>query len=191
MSSERRIRSSQENGRRSHGPVTPEGRASSAQAHIIHCLTANTIVLSNEDQDRFQEHLDQFVVEFQPRSRAQFLLVEQMAVNMWKIRRSWGVESALYDHEMDRMRPDLAAKYEQIDEPTRLALAYSSLHESRSSASNLERQQVRLIRQYERSMALLNDLQARKRRRSSENTFLNNQPSPKNGHSGAEQEQDQ
>ena len=55
MSSQRRIDASRANGAKRRGPVTPQGRHISS---LSHGLSANTVLLSNETSERFQQVLD-------------------------------------------------------------------------------------------------------------------------------------
>jgi hypothetical protein len=162
MSSLRRILASQANGRLSRGPKTPEGKLRSSKNAAFHGLSANSALLSGEDRERFNQLHQSFLETFAPASDAEALLIEQMAVAQWKLRRLWSMESAALDHQMDRMAGEIDATYERIDPPTRLALAFSRLADNGRALSTLERYQSRIQRDYYRAAAELEYLQNRR-----------------------------
>jgi hypothetical protein len=51
MSSLKQIRANQNNGRRSNGPTTPEGRAASSQNALKHGLCSRSVPLPEEDRE--------------------------------------------------------------------------------------------------------------------------------------------
>jgi len=93
MSSLRRINASRANGALSHGPVTPEGKARSAMNATHHGLLARAAVLDTENHETFQALVDAFIRYFQPDGEVEHALVEEMAVNTWRTRRCWAMET--------------------------------------------------------------------------------------------------
>jgi hypothetical protein len=149
------------NGAKSRGPVTPEGKARSARNGITHGLTAQAIVLINESRPLF-EALHQAVIErFQPQDGQESLLVEAIATAQWRIRRCWGLETAIFDAEMDDMQPALDAEFPNLDEPTRLARAYKRLIQSGDPIYRLSRYEAHLTRQFQAAVRALEELRAR------------------------------
>lgn len=180
MSSRRRIDASRANGAKSSGPSTPEGREISAMNALRHGLASNTVVLSNESHTRFQQVLDSYIHHFQPESEVEMDLVEELAVAKWRQRRTWSMETAALDHEMDRQSPTLAKQWERLDHPTRLALAHQSLSDRGTSFQLISRYETRLRRHYDKSLQNLFLVQSK--RSPVETDFLPNEPSPKNEH---------
>jgi hypothetical protein len=166
MSSQRRIQSSRANGALSRGPITPEGKAASAQNARTHQLTAATVVLTNEDAPVLEDMLATYASHFAPRNPIEADLIEELAVAKWRQRRLWAIESAAIDLEMDVQQQEVDVKYETIDQPTRLALAYKSLNDHSKLLSNLSRYESRHRRAYEKAVAQL------------ENKNGKNEPSP-------------
>src|SRR5947207_5059715 len=123
MSSQRRIDASRANGAKSNGPTTPEGQQTSSLNALRHGLTANTVVLTNESKDRFDQVLDSYADHFQPQDEVEMDLVEELAVAKWRQRRAWAIETATLDHELDQQNLESDEKWQQLDHPTRLALA--------------------------------------------------------------------
>jgi hypothetical protein len=77
MRTEAQIEASRANGRRSQGPVTPEGKARSSQNAYRHGLLAATMTLRTEDKDAFGQYLDQHLQRFQPADDVELNLVEK------------------------------------------------------------------------------------------------------------------
>lgn len=161
--SERRSAAARANGRKSKGPVTPEGKARSSVNSFRHGLTApgalaESICLSNEMREDLSKLLASFVAQHAPSNDTEHLIVQEMAVARWRLQRSWVMESALMDNQMDRMFDDLANDYETMDEPTRATLAFRELAETSPSLALLQRYETRLSRQFDRCLKRLNSL---------------------------------
>jgi hypothetical protein len=140
---------------------------------LRHGLAANTLLLSNESPERFEMLHSAYVEQFRPANDFEADLVEQMVAAKWRQRRLWGIESALFDHEMDTQEEEIDKKYEQIDQPTRLALAFKSLADNSNSLHLLTRYEARLHRQYEKALEQLLAVRA---------ANLPIEPSPTNEH---------
>jgi len=159
MRSDKQRNASRINGARSGGPATPEGKNRIAHNAIKHGLTAKAVVLSNEDPALFNLLLQSFLDRFQPADDPEFLLVERMAAAEWRLRRSWSVETALIDVAMVRGMEQIEATMEVVDETSRAALALEDLAKERT-LSNIQHQESRLERQYNRAATQLMQLQA-------------------------------
>ena len=126
MATDRQIESARINGAKSQGPVTPEGKAISAQNARKHGLSA-TVVLATESNPQFQQLLDKLVQCFPTVDPLEELLIEEMAVAKWRQRRTWSVEQALINDEIQRQGPDIAREYRDLDLATRTSLAIKTL----------------------------------------------------------------
>src|SRR5437764_489799 len=91
-----------ENGARSRGPVTPEGKARTAQNATKHGLTGRTVVLNCEDASAYQQLLSACHEEWQPQTRTELDLVNDIAACRWRLNRILTLETAAIDLEMDR-----------------------------------------------------------------------------------------
>ena len=178
MSSARRRAASRANGKKSHGPVTPEGKARSAANATRHGLAApgrlaDSVCLSNETPAHYVQLHEALIAEYTPATTTEHLLVEEMAVARWRLQRAWTMENALLDNQMDRMMGDLDKDYETMDETTRTTLAFRDLAEKSPSLQVLQRYESRLSRQFERCLRRLAALRVTEP----------GEPNPKNGHS--------
>ncbi|HZU27839.1 MAG TPA: hypothetical protein VFA04_20075 [Bryobacteraceae bacterium] len=105
MSSERRIRASRENGAKSRGPKTPEGKLRSSRNAMKHGLLSEIIVLPTEPAERFLQLSTELEEEFRPSTPFQRLQVESIAACAWRIRRVWALEKTAYKYEAGLMGP--------------------------------------------------------------------------------------
>src|SRR5580698_9584327 len=129
MSTDLQQQASRANGRKSHGPATPEGKLASSRNAITHGMLSATVVLKGESQDRFCALLAALTEEFQPRTPFEQSLIENMAVARWRQMRIWGMEKAA----------------------TRAALAFRSLSDDSRSLELINRYESRYDRQYLRA----------------------------------------
>jgi hypothetical protein len=168
MSSIRRILSSRANGRRSVGPVTPEGKSRSARNAITHGLLSRFVLLQDESPEVFQEMIDAHLRRFLPADAVESGFIEEMAAAAWRLRRAWAMESRMLDNQV--------AAETTGDRLDRMAAVHAD-PTAQQSLDRLLRYESRLHLMYQRAfhnLLLVRTLQ------------LPNEPSPKNGHSDDE-----
>src|SRR4051795_11259400 len=88
---------SRQNGARSQGPVTPEGKARSAQNATKHGLDSKVVVLANESRAEYHELLSDYLRFYAPTGPVELDLVHEIAANRWRMRRCLRLESAAFD----------------------------------------------------------------------------------------------
>src|SRR5580698_2743392 len=164
MSTERQQQASRTNGSKSHGPVTPDGKATSSRNATTHGMLSATIVLKGESTDRFLGLLAGLLEEFQPQTPFEESLIENMAVSRWRQMRIWGMEKAAMEHEMRRQG---AIAHSTALDPaehaaTRAAIAFRTLSDDSRSLELINRYESRYDRQYLRAHRRL--LEVRDRR---------------------------
>jgi len=135
MSSEKRVLSSRANGARSRGPVTPAGKQASSLNAIRHGLLAKCVVLTNECRENFDILMAQHLDRYRPADDVELSVVEEMASAFWRLRRTWAIETRLYDDAINAREPG--------DEVGRIAGAFTDLAAS-SALALLHRYEARL-----------------------------------------------
>ena len=163
MATIKQIEAARRNGAKSFGPKTDEGKQRSSQNSVRHGLSGRVVVLQNESEEKFQELLQSFCDHYQPATSVERELVKEIAVARWRLRRIWAMETAMFDLEMDCQRQDVEEQFSRIDEPTRLALAFTELSDNSRALSNLHRYEARLRRLSERATADLMRIQAERK----------------------------
>ena len=68
MATPKQIEASRINGRRSKGPVTPQGKLNSSGNNSRHGLLAQTVVLEGESEEGFNALLEYYTQTHQPQS---------------------------------------------------------------------------------------------------------------------------
>ncbi len=159
-SSPSRIQAARTNGAKSRGPETSEGKRIASQNATTHGLTARTVVLQNESEEEYQTELRAYLDHFLPQGKPETDLVHQLATAQWRLARYVGVESGLLEQKMDDQADSLEAKYEELNERHRLAIAFEALSGQNGSLAVLNRYQARLHREYQRLLKTLIELQA-------------------------------
>lgn len=132
----------------STGPVTEEGKARASRNALRHGLTAKTVLLPSEDPEAYRKHCRAFFHRFAHRDEVERELVQQLADIQWRLARVPAVEAALLD----------AGEFQ--------ALATISLYEQR------------LLRTFEKTLAVLKKLQASASKEEVRNGFVYSTPPP-------------
>ena len=164
MPSQRQLNANRRNAQLSTGPRSPEGRAAVGLNALRHGLTAQTAVLPNESPEEFQELLDAFLAEYQPAGPTETLLVEQMAMASWRLRRMRALETGLFGLRMSQLPRDENAA--TLD-PASRAFAYDA--SGSRAIESLSRYETRIERSFYRALHELERLRAASPENNSEN----------------------
>ena len=106
MASEKQQEANRANAKRSTGPKTVAGKALSRMNAHKHGLTAETIVIGDEDPRTFDMLRAELEEEYNPRPGIESELVERLAVLMWRMRRIPIFEAALIEVRRERIASD-------------------------------------------------------------------------------------
>ena len=148
------------NARHSTGPRTPEGKQRSCLNALRHGLTGQTVVMPAEDLEAYQHHIQRFVDEYHPQGATESQLVQSLADAAWRINRVAALETNLLTHDIVYQDfPNHESTHEM-----REAIAIAAALDSHTRAlANLSIHGQRLSRQFERTLALLQNLQSARR----------------------------
>jgi len=161
MSSEARINASRANGKKSRGPITPEGKAISSQNRVNHGLFIDSSVLPGEDKKLLRKVLARELLEHQPESPIENQIVQKLALYQWKQMRIWAMQVGGHAGEIRNQegnQPDILSR----DMAYRAYVAYKETHGDRRCMELLHRYEVSYLRQYHFLKRELIALRARK-----------------------------
>jgi hypothetical protein len=164
MSSELKSETARANGAKSHGPVTPEGRATSSGNSLRHGFTAKSVVLPTESQEDFLALLDSYTDQFDPQGGVEVDLVQTMAAARWRLQRICNIEAALLSTELVRRAEDIDEEFENMQNVDRLAWVFQKLADHAQTLSLIVRYEGALNRSYDRAFKQLHMLQSAGRR---------------------------
>jgi hypothetical protein len=166
MATHKQIQAARENGKKSRGPVTPEGKAASAKNAVFHGFRSTKyFVQNNEDCDQLDAFIADFTAEYQPSGPTETALVRDLAHAHFSLERIWAMQIAGVDYQVDAQRPQIEEDFDQLDEPTRLFLAFNQLAKESPGLALLNRYQVSYDRAFHRARKALLETQAARRER--------------------------
>jgi hypothetical protein len=140
------------NAKHSTGPKTQAGKHRSSLNALRHGLTGQTIVLPTDDLKSYQHHIQSFVNEYHPQGPTESQLVQSLADTAWRQNRAAALETNLITLALEPNQPD-----DQLG--TALAIAAALDHQARA-LSTLSIHTQRLARQFEKTLALLHQIQS-------------------------------
>jgi hypothetical protein len=123
MRTEAQNAASRANGRRSQGPVTPEGKSRSSQNAFRHGLLATCVVLKEEGAANFQAYLDQHIARFLPADDVEMNIVEEMVSAAWRARRATGMQTIFFNTEFANVEKTGCDGQDLLDSVNKLAEA--------------------------------------------------------------------
>ena len=110
------IAASRRNGARSHGPVTPEGKAKASRNALKQGLCAmQHLVLEDEVPDDLEALIAHFTAEVGAASEIEARLARRLAIAFWKGERAERIEVALFDAAPKVRPPTHGCQWEPAD----------------------------------------------------------------------------
>ena len=157
--SAKQIAANRANALKSTGPRTASGKLASSKNALIHGLLSREMLVGGEDPADYDALLDSLVADFAPHGANEQMLVEKLAIALWKMKRLHGAEAATVKHNQRNTRAQYASKSEEekvglITEQAIQALPANSL--------SFIRYQAQLEGQYYRAMTMLQLVQERR-----------------------------
>ena len=139
----------------STGPVTHEGRAISSLNAVKTGLTGRTVLLHNDDADVYRQHLSAYAKEYQPAGLREQELVQSLADTQWRLQRIPGLEMAIYAQGRAENQEYCALH----GSAGKGLIELGTFLKYEKQLKNLQLQESRLQRRYEKEMAELRSLQ--------------------------------
>jgi hypothetical protein len=84
------------NAQLSTGPTSEAGKAKSSKNALKTALTGRTVLLPEDDAERYEQHLLEYRKAYQPVGERECELVQSLADTTWRLDRIPGLEEALY-----------------------------------------------------------------------------------------------
>jgi hypothetical protein len=159
MSSRQKRKQARRNGAIAAGTKSPEGIKQSSMNALSHGLFAKALVLTNESQAAFDKLRLEYVNRFQPQDGVEMDLVDDMVGARWRLRRIVIMQTAAFDLQMDKDEDEIKKRFQQVDQPTRLFVAFGNLSNNEKSLQLLMRYETTYSRMYDRAMKALERLQ--------------------------------
>ena len=160
-SRQHRAAQARRNGAQSQGPVTAQGKATSARNAITHGLASRRpVLLQDEDPAAFEELRRGYYTQFLPHNPVEFDLVDEMIQSRWLLRRCHALETALLELERACTIEDSRERFSGLDPAAALALAFRSLADNSRSFQLLQRYRSGHARDFRRALDTLCKLRA-------------------------------
>jgi hypothetical protein len=180
-----RLLANRVNAQRSTGPRTAAGKATASANALRHGLRSERVVLPGEDPRAFDAWRLALIEELQPARVLEWLAVDRIVTLAWRLRRAPAIEASvmrrqvwvesctrltyppvdgLEDPEADPAALE-AAMHARDDADDDLGGAVEAMARQSDGLSTLSRYETRLERSLYRTLAWLNDLQARRQAR--------------------------
>ena len=165
MSTVNQLRANRANARRSTGPKTVSGKARSSMNACKHGLTAQTVIIGDEDPTQFDCLRKALERDFQPCSIMERELVERLAGIVWRLRRMPKFEAALIEARCDQVRCDVYSsearkRLEGAGGATGVALIEDSQHQD--ALGKLSRHEAALMNAFTKTLQMLHFIQSQR-----------------------------
>src|SRR5438445_13365480 len=102
MGSPAQNRANRANSARSTGPKTEAGRATSSANSLQHGLTAQQIIIGDEEEDQFHALIADLTASHKPANPAEIILVGQIGESYWRLMRARRIETGNWEKTLAR-----------------------------------------------------------------------------------------
>ena len=161
MISERQLDANRRNAAKSHGPITPEGRAAVRLNALTHGFTAAEIILPTvEEKIDFEQFRFAFEKEYNPIGPTEQVLVEDIVTARWRLNRIRMMEPGFFALGLQRRRKVREEIYSNLDGQAHLAdvLSYDAFEDD--TYGKMSRYEGRFERTFYKALKELQRLQA-------------------------------
>src|ERR1700675_317595 len=148
------------NAQKSTGPRTEAGKQRSKLNALRHGLTGQTVVLPTEDHSAYERHSQSFLNQYHPKDATETQLVQSLIDTSWRMNRAATVETNLFSLGIIEMEERIHANHPEAEAALAMALAF---REHNRAFASISVHSQRLTRQFERTLALLRQIQAERR----------------------------
>ncbi len=151
-----RLAANRANAKFSTGPTSESGKAKSSKNAIKTALTGRTVLLPEDDAERYEQHLLEYKKAYQPLGERECEQVQSLADATWRLDRIPGLEEALYVMGCN----EFAAEVAELDRRARLTMLRMRTYLAyERQFRNLNIQEMRLHRLREKLIAEIKQLQ--------------------------------
>ena len=147
-----RAEAARENGRKSHGPVTPEGKARSSRNALKHGLSSRRIVIGTEEEEEWREFRDECHETLKPIGAIELGYADEFAASRWRLQRCLGIETSIFDYQFAMQKIYDEKKCANMDGVDKTGMAFKS---AKDDLTALGRYETRIRRSGERAFANL------------------------------------
>ena len=155
-----KLQANRGNAQLSTGPTSPDGRAKSSLNAVKTALTGRTVLLPSDDAAEYESFLQAFIDEYSPVGPRESDLVQSIADTRWRMRRIPCLEAALYAHGSIEFADAFEEQHPSARPSLNQAQAFLKYEKQ---LRNLQLQEARLFRRYEKERAELRQLQQERR----------------------------
>ena len=149
------------NAQHSTGPRTVAGKQRSSLNAWRHGLTGQTVVLPTEDQSAYQRHSQSLLERISsPRRQRSSSSPSLSSILPGGLNRAVALETNLFSLGLTELENRIRASHPEAEAALAMALAF---REHMRAFANISTQSQRLARQFERTLALLRQIQAERR----------------------------
>ena len=162
MSTQKQLDANRRNAQKSTGPRTPEGLAAVRLNGLKHGLCAETLVLEGESESDFHTLLDSLYAEHGPATPTEELLVSQLAMAAWRLRRLYNMEGGFFCVQALNLEQTIDEDYANLSTADRQAIVFLTDSKGPYTLAKFGRYEARLERSIYRALHELQRLKVRR-----------------------------
>jgi hypothetical protein len=161
MASQKQIDANRENARKSTGPRSENGKATTRLNAMRDGFTGQVTTLSDEDRPIFENFKSQFIADLAPKTTLELSLANSIAWDTWRLNHLRAVEANMYALGANSPERIVACDDPQVHAAMSAAMTFSSEAPKFALMSIYEQ---RMNRSIHKNLATLRDLQAERKR---------------------------
>lgn len=114
--SARKVRANRRNAKKSTGPKTPEGKATSSKNATTFGIFCSDLLVFGENMKDFHFLREGFLLSLRPHDMVELMLVDRIVTANWKLRRLRQAESTLHGDQYNQIITNVKDKISNLEE---------------------------------------------------------------------------